>query len=115
MNVMQLLVNARKQRGLTQYDIAKRLGVNRARIAHIEQGLRRITLEETVLWLRECGLELAVTAMFRCPKCEAKLFASEENPMFFQHACSAEIPVTVGQIKDFLDRYEAVTPAKRAH
>lgn len=58
--------NARRlrlQKGLTQAQVALRLGVDRAHVSSLEQGQRNPTA--TTLWQIACALEVDIIELFR--------------------------------------------------
>ena len=59
------LVERRKQAGLRQVDLAKRLGRSQSYVSHIEIGQKRIALIELIEWAEAIGFdpEEAITAI----------------------------------------------------
>jgi len=56
-SVVQALVDARKEAGLTQADLAKRVGRSQPIISLIENGVRRIDVIEFYLLARAIGVD----------------------------------------------------------
>lgn len=56
---MEELVARRKQLGLTQDDVAERLGLHRQYVSRVELGERRLDLVETADFARALGLDPA--------------------------------------------------------
>jgi HTH-type transcriptional regulator/antitoxin HipB len=54
----QLLLSARKRRGLTQTAVAHRLGLSQNRISHLEQHPDEISVKQLLSWCSAIGLEL---------------------------------------------------------
>ncbi|KOX15877.1 helix-turn-helix domain-containing protein [Nocardiopsis sp. NRRL B-16309] len=59
----QRLVGIRKERGLTQGDVAERMGVTKGRVSQIEQG-EVFTVDAIARYVRALGGELRLTADF---------------------------------------------------
>lgn len=57
------IARARRERGLTQADLADRLGVTRTTIIRLEQGAG-VSVETALLALSECGHAVAVVPKF---------------------------------------------------
>lgn len=57
----ELILEARRRAGLSQQDLAERLGTTQSVITRWETGKRSPTFETVVRAVRACGLELAVT------------------------------------------------------
>jgi transcriptional regulator with XRE-family HTH domain len=55
--VVRVLVGARKQRGLTQRELADRVGMAPAQIAKIETGDRRLDVVEFIAIARAIGVD----------------------------------------------------------
>ena len=56
----QLLLSARKQQGLSQAELAARLGLSQARISQLEQQPQTITAQQLLQLTSVLGLELLV-------------------------------------------------------
>lgn len=57
----QIIREARRRSGLTQQDLAERLGTTQSVITRWETGQRSPTLETVVKAVRACGLDLTIT------------------------------------------------------
>ncbi len=57
----QIIREARRRSGLTQQDLAERLGTTQSVVTRWETGQRSPTLETVARAVRACGLELAIT------------------------------------------------------
>lgn len=66
-HVQAALVNMRKEAGLTQRDLAKKLEREHSFVARIEQGERRVDLVEFYLICKACGAspETAINAIYK--------------------------------------------------
>jgi len=60
---LQRLVEMRKRTGLTQADVAERMGVSKARVSHIEHGAVA-TIDLLARYLDAIGGRLEITAAF---------------------------------------------------
>lgn len=56
--LIEWLVHTRKKQGITQEELAARLGISRQNISKIELGQRRLDVLELNDWLCAIGLEL---------------------------------------------------------
>lgn len=56
----QILSSARKQKGLTQADLAARLGLSQARVSQLESQPETITAQQLLLLTSVLGLEVSV-------------------------------------------------------
>lgn len=54
----QLLRSARKQRSLTQTDIANRLGLSQNRVSYLESHAEALSVKQLLAWCAALGLEL---------------------------------------------------------
>ena len=54
------LKNLRKERGYTQKELAKKLGIVDSTLAHYESGIRKISLEMFLKLLNVCELEIEI-------------------------------------------------------
>jgi len=63
MDLMIALYNARKEAGLTQQELAKRLGTKQTYIAALERGRKNITFSTLSRYARACGKKVAVTLL----------------------------------------------------
>lgn len=55
------LAGARRQRGLTQEELAQELGIERSYLSELESGSSALVLQRTLQALRRLGAEVAVT------------------------------------------------------
>jgi len=58
--LIQLLIKARKEKSITQEDLAVKLGIARQNISKIELGQRRLDVLELNDWLLALGLKLNI-------------------------------------------------------
>jgi HTH-type transcriptional regulator/antitoxin HipB len=58
----QLLHAARKRRGLTQAEVAARLGLSQNRVSHLEGHADELSVKQLLTWCAVVGLELSVGA-----------------------------------------------------
>ncbi len=56
----QLLRAARKQRGLTQAEVAARLGLSQNRVSHLEGHADELSVKQLLTWCAVVGLELSL-------------------------------------------------------
>lgn len=63
MNLVITLHNARQEAGLTQKQLAMRLGVSQACITQIERGRRNPTFSTIQRYARACGRKIAITLL----------------------------------------------------
>lgn len=63
MDLVIALYNARQEAGLTQKELAARLGISQACITQIERGRRNLTFSTLQRYARACGKKVAVTLM----------------------------------------------------
>ncbi len=56
--LLQLLVEARRQQGVTQVDLAKRLRERQSWISKCERGVRRLDVVELEIWCEALGIPL---------------------------------------------------------
>lgn len=61
MDLIIALYEARKAAGLTQKQLAEKLGTTQANIAELEKGKRNITFSTLARYARACGKRIAVT------------------------------------------------------
>lgn len=61
MDLVIALHNARKAAGLTQKELAERIGTKQTYIAQLERGRRNITLATIEKYARACGKRIAIT------------------------------------------------------
>lgn len=54
------LKTIRKSCGLTQKELAKKLGIGESTYAHYESGIRKITLDTFLRLLKVCNLEIKI-------------------------------------------------------
>ena len=54
----QLLKSARKQRKLTQAEVAGRLGLSQNRVSHLELHAEELSFKQLLTWCAAVGLEL---------------------------------------------------------
>lgn len=57
----QLLKSARKQRGLTQAQVAARLSLSQNRVSHLESHPEELSLRQLLAWCAAVGLELQLS------------------------------------------------------
>lgn len=63
MKLVEALYKARQEAGLTQKEVADRLGTNRTYIAALERGRKNITFATLVKYAAACGKKVAVTLL----------------------------------------------------
>ncbi len=63
MDLIIALYEARKSAGLTQKQLAEKLGTTQANIAELERGKRNITFSTLAKYARACGKRVAVTLL----------------------------------------------------
>ena len=63
MDLVIALYNARKEAGLTQKELAERLGTKQTYIAALERGKKNITFSTLARYARACGKKVAVTLL----------------------------------------------------
>ena len=63
MDLIIALHKARKAAGLTQKELAEKLGTKQAYIAELERGRKNITFSTLTKYARACGRKIAVTLM----------------------------------------------------
>ena len=63
MDLIISLYEARKAAGLTQKQIAEKLGTTQANIAELERGRRNITFATLTKYARACGKRICVTLL----------------------------------------------------
>lgn len=73
----EIIREARRRAGLSQQDLAERLGTTQSVITRWETGQRSPTFETVVRAVRACGLDLAVT--LGSPDRDHDLFISENR------------------------------------
>lgn len=61
MDLIIAMHNARKAAGLTQKQVAEKLGITQASIAELERGRRNITHSTLIRYARACGKKVAIT------------------------------------------------------
>jgi HTH-type transcriptional regulator/antitoxin HipB len=54
----QSLRTARKRRGLTQAEVAARLGLSQNRVSHLESHTEELSLKQLLTWCGVVGLEI---------------------------------------------------------
>lgn len=55
-----MLQAARKVRGLTQSDLATRIGLSQSRVSYLELNAQDLSVEQLLAWCAVLGLELSV-------------------------------------------------------
>lgn len=63
MDLIIALYNARKSAGLTQKQLAEKLGTSQANIAELEKGKRNITFSTLAKYARACGKKVAINLL----------------------------------------------------
>ena len=63
MELVEALYKARQEAGLTQRELAERLGTNQSYIAALESGRKNITFATLTRYARACGKKIAVTLL----------------------------------------------------
>ena len=63
MELMETLYKARHEAGLTQKELAKRLGTNQTYIAALERGRKNITFSTLARYARACGKKVSITLL----------------------------------------------------
>ena len=63
LELVMALHNARKEAGLTQEQVAKRMGTSQTYIAAIERGRKNISYSTIVRFARACGKRVAITLL----------------------------------------------------
>ena len=63
MDLIIALYNARKSAGLTQKQLAEKLGTSQANIAELEKGKRNITFSTLAKYARACGKRVAINLL----------------------------------------------------
>ena len=63
MDLIIALYKARKEAGLTQKELAERLGTKQTYIAALERGRKNITFSTLARYARACGKKVAVTLL----------------------------------------------------
>jgi DNA-binding XRE family transcriptional regulator len=63
MDLVIALYEARKAAGLTQKQLAEKLGTTQANIAELERGRRNITFSTLARYARACGKRITVTLL----------------------------------------------------
>lgn len=58
----QLLRSARRQRKITQADVAGRLGLSQNRVSHLESHAEELSFKQLLAWCAVLGLELSLAA-----------------------------------------------------
>jgi transcriptional regulator with XRE-family HTH domain len=81
------LIEARKSAGFTQGQLADSLGLERGRIAQIEQGVANPSIALVRRWLNACGLDLHTRSIHKCPRCSGSMPSSDAMIDFFFHTC----------------------------
>lgn len=54
----QILANARRIDGLSQIELARRLGVSQSQISKYENGDREISVAFLIIWSKEIGVDI---------------------------------------------------------
>ena len=63
MELVETLYKARHEAGLTQKELAKRLGTNQTYIAAVERGRKNITFSTLSKYARACGKKVSITLL----------------------------------------------------
>ena len=63
MELIELMYKARHEAGLTQKEIAKKLGTKQAYISALEKGRKNITYSTLIRYARACGKRIAITLL----------------------------------------------------
>ncbi|WP_374591746.1 helix-turn-helix domain-containing protein [Aquabacterium sp.] len=56
----RLLNSARKAKGLSQRDLAAKIGVGQSRISHLEQHAEEMSVAQLMAWCAALGLEVSI-------------------------------------------------------
>ena len=56
----RLLNSARKAKGLSQRDLAAKVGVGQSRISHLEQHAEEMSVAQLMAWCADLGLEMSI-------------------------------------------------------
>ncbi len=63
MELVETLYKARHEAGLSQKELAKRLGTNQTYIAAVERGRKNITFSTLARYARACGKKVSITLL----------------------------------------------------
>ena len=63
MELIELMYKARHEAGLTQKEIAEKLGTKQAYISALEKGRKNITYSTLIRYARACGKRIAITLL----------------------------------------------------
>ena len=63
MELVEALYNARHEAGLTQQEVADRMGAKQAYIAALEKGRKNVTFSTLAKYAAACGKKVAVTLL----------------------------------------------------
>ena len=63
MELMEMMYKARQEAGLTQKELAEKLGTKQAYISALEKGKKNITFSTLARYARACGKKIAITLM----------------------------------------------------
>lgn len=63
MELVEALYKARREAGLTQRELAEKLGTNQTYIAALERGRKNITFSTLARYARACGKKIAITLL----------------------------------------------------
>lgn len=56
----RLLKSARKAKGLSQSDLAAKVGVGQSRVSHLEQHAEEMSVAQLMAWCAALGLEMSI-------------------------------------------------------
>ncbi|MBA4342420.1 MAG: XRE family transcriptional regulator [Methylibium sp.] len=56
----RLLNSARKAKGLSQSDLAAKVGVGQSRVSHLEQHAEEMSVAQLMAWCAALGLEVSI-------------------------------------------------------
>ncbi len=56
----RLLSSARKAKGLSQSDLAAKVGVGQSRVSHLEQHAEEMSVAQLMAWCAALGLEVSI-------------------------------------------------------
>ncbi|MFG6416181.1 helix-turn-helix domain-containing protein [Roseateles sp. DC23W] len=56
----RLLNSARKAKGLSQNDLAAKVGVGQSRVSHLEQHAEEMSVAQLMAWCAALGLEVSI-------------------------------------------------------